>query len=107
MRNLAFFLLGLLVSMALGIASAHADTTYSTCDPANLSGGVCASPVWVTGPDMASIQTVVQQQQTFLEQIFALPAATDLGQAWFIGFGLPVTLFLIARMVGAVIKTLR
>lgn len=42
--------------------------------------------------------------QITLAEIFSQPVAADLAQAWMLGFGLPMTLYLVAWGYGAVLN---
>lgn len=106
MRNLAFFLLGLLVSMALGIASAHAawctilgpnnDLTVSSTTPDTASTlSACTGPI--------VLQQSEYQALTASSALWSLDAAgaTQIGAAVALVWAIAWTFRAVIRMVSS------
>lgn len=99
----------LILSLFLFLASslAMASTSVLVCSTPQADGspeGNCPSTVWINIPDPVDLNAMSAAGQTFVEQLMSIPASADLSQAWFLGFSLPVTLYLVSFGVGAVVN---
>lgn len=92
---------------AAPVAPAPAPVVTASSVPATSTTSSTSTTSTAVNVDVIALTAAIVSIEAAMTKIFTLPASADIAKVWFIGFGLPLTLYLVAWGFGVVVNSFR